>query len=83
MTSGIWNLVVAGITQGKWTMTVEDGKIDDADLSRTWQRGENVDALVVKISHGCAIGATGQVGDSIEDASQCGRRGPDDGCHDG
>ena len=79
-TSSIRNLVVADITQGKGVMIiVGEGKGNNADLVRTRQRGENVAALVVEIGHGWAVRATGQAGDSVEDASKCGRRGPDDG----
>lgn len=84
LTSGIRDLIVANIT--KWevmVVIVGDGKGTDTDLERARQRRENVDGSVIEVGHGWAVGATGQAGDGVENASECGRRGPDNGRHDG
>jgi hypothetical protein len=80
MASSIGDLIVANITQREFMMIiVAEDEGSDADFVQARQRGENVDALVIEVGHGRTVGATGQAGESVENASKCGRRGPDDG----
>lgn len=59
MTSSIGDLIVANVTQREAMMVVVvEEKGSDADFVRARQRGKNVDALVVEISHGRTVGST-------------------------
>lgn len=59
MTSSIGDLIVANVTEREVMMfIVVEGNGSDADFIRARQRGKNVDALVVEISHGRTVGPT-------------------------
>lgn len=80
MTSSIRDLIVANVTQREvMVVIVAEDNGSDANFVRARQRGENVNALVVEISHGRTVESSGQAGHCVEEPSECGTRGLDNG----